>query len=260
MALRRPGRRMDDRSGIPRGPPAGTDRQADAATPSTTWSIESGGEHLGCSDTNHGRRSIAGHGRAADPSLGGFLAEWGVHPIPLIPSRLGRSLLAYLVINRNRPQMRDYLGGMFWPDLSEGRARRRLSHAPSGRCKTPCLRSAIHSGSWQSHPMSSHLHPPPLTGSMPRFERTLEDVGRPDPARAPAADLGVAPLCRALPRRPPPRGLRGGWLSSRSATSSSSAPSSNWSRWRRPTATRRHSPTPAGSPTTTRCERHRTRK
>ena len=60
--------------------------------------------------------------------LGGFLLEWGEHPLPPIPSRLGRSLFAYLVVHRQRPLMRELLAGLFWPDLAEGRARRRLSH------------------------------------------------------------------------------------------------------------------------------------
>lgn len=60
--------------------------------------------------------------------LGGFLLEHGTRPLPPIPSRAGRSLFAYLAVHRDRPHQRDYLAGIFWPELSEARARRRLSH------------------------------------------------------------------------------------------------------------------------------------
>lgn len=60
--------------------------------------------------------------------FGGFLLERGHLTLPPIASRTGRSLLAYLVTHRDRPHQRDYLAGMFWPELPESRARRRLSH------------------------------------------------------------------------------------------------------------------------------------
>lgn len=60
--------------------------------------------------------------------FGGFSVRQGVEPLPPIPSRAARSLLAYLVVNRGRPHPRASLAGVFWPDLGEGRARRRLSH------------------------------------------------------------------------------------------------------------------------------------
>ncbi|MGA7227546.1 MAG: BTAD domain-containing putative transcriptional regulator, partial [Acidimicrobiia bacterium] len=60
--------------------------------------------------------------------FGGFLLERGGVAYPPIASRAGRSLFAYLVMNRDRPLQRDLLAGSFWPDLPEGRARRRLSH------------------------------------------------------------------------------------------------------------------------------------
>ncbi|MGA7096560.1 MAG: BTAD domain-containing putative transcriptional regulator, partial [Acidimicrobiia bacterium] len=60
--------------------------------------------------------------------FGGFLLERGGVAYPPIASRAGRSLFAYLVMNRDRPIQRDLLAGSFWPDLPEGRARRRLSH------------------------------------------------------------------------------------------------------------------------------------
>lgn len=60
--------------------------------------------------------------------FGGFLLERGSVALPPIASRAGRSLFAHLVMNRDRPLQRDLLAGTFWPELPEGRARRRLSH------------------------------------------------------------------------------------------------------------------------------------
>ena len=60
--------------------------------------------------------------------FGGFLLERGGTVLPPIASRVGRSLFAYLVMHRSRPLQRDLLAGFFWPELPEGRARRRLSH------------------------------------------------------------------------------------------------------------------------------------
>ncbi len=60
--------------------------------------------------------------------FGGFLLERGGAALPPIASRAGRSVFAYLVMNRGRPLQRDHLAGSFWPELPEGRARRRLSH------------------------------------------------------------------------------------------------------------------------------------
>jgi DNA-binding SARP family transcriptional activator/biotin operon repressor len=60
--------------------------------------------------------------------FGGFLLERGGTALPPIASRAGRSLFAYLAMHPGRPLQRDYLAGIFWPDLPEGRARRRLSH------------------------------------------------------------------------------------------------------------------------------------
>ncbi len=61
--------------------------------------------------------------------FGGFVLEHGSRALPPIPSLAGRSLLAFLALNRDRPHARGRLAGMFWPDLTESRARRRLSHA-----------------------------------------------------------------------------------------------------------------------------------
>ncbi|MBW3667390.1 MAG: hypothetical protein KY394_07325, partial [Actinobacteria bacterium] len=60
--------------------------------------------------------------------FGGFFLERSGVALPPIASRVGRSLFAYLVMNRARPIQRDLLAGTFWPEMPEGRARRRLSH------------------------------------------------------------------------------------------------------------------------------------
>ncbi len=46
-----------------------------------------------------------------------------------IPSRPSQSLLAFLLLNPNKPLRRERLAGMFWPDASEANARSNLRHA-----------------------------------------------------------------------------------------------------------------------------------
>ncbi len=60
--------------------------------------------------------------------FGGFALRRGSDTVPPIPSRVGRSLFAYLVVNRGVPQTRERLVAELWPELSEVRGRRRLSH------------------------------------------------------------------------------------------------------------------------------------
>lgn len=60
--------------------------------------------------------------------FGGFLLERGGVALPPIASRAGRSLFAYLVMHRDRPVNREVVAGTFWPELTDSRARRRLSH------------------------------------------------------------------------------------------------------------------------------------
>jgi DNA-binding SARP family transcriptional activator/tetratricopeptide (TPR) repeat protein len=60
--------------------------------------------------------------------FGGFALRRGNDTVPPIPSRVGRSLFAYLVVNRGIPQPRERLVAELWPELSEVRGRRRLSH------------------------------------------------------------------------------------------------------------------------------------
>ncbi|NNC93357.1 MAG: AAA family ATPase [Acidimicrobiia bacterium] len=61
--------------------------------------------------------------------FGGLTLEAGGEPLPPIASRSARSLLAYLVAHRHTAPTRDLLAGLFWPDMVESQARRRLSHA-----------------------------------------------------------------------------------------------------------------------------------
>ena len=61
--------------------------------------------------------------------LGGFQLRRDGVPLEPIALRAGRSLLAYLLMNQERPHTRDLLAGTFWPDLSNSGARRRLSQA-----------------------------------------------------------------------------------------------------------------------------------
>ena len=73
--------------------------------------------------------------------LGGFVVEQDGQNLPPIPSSVGRSLFAYLVTNREYRHTRDLLAGIFWPDVSEQAARRRLSQALWQ------IQSALHGGS-----------------------------------------------------------------------------------------------------------------
>ncbi len=61
--------------------------------------------------------------------FGGFLLQSGGTTLPPIPSRTGRALFAYLVVNRGQVYTRELLAGRFWPDMEESRARRRLSQS-----------------------------------------------------------------------------------------------------------------------------------
>lgn len=60
--------------------------------------------------------------------LGGFRMRVGERTVPPIASRSARVLCAYLVLHRDREHPRGRLATLLWPDLPEGRARRRLSH------------------------------------------------------------------------------------------------------------------------------------
>ena len=59
-------------------------------------------------------------------TFGGLRIERDDHPLQL-PTQKARDLLAYLVVFRDRSHPRAVLSGILWPDLPEGKARRRLS-------------------------------------------------------------------------------------------------------------------------------------
>ena len=60
--------------------------------------------------------------------LGGFNLRYDDRDIGSL-ARKSVSVFAYLVMNRDRPQTRDLLAGRFWSDLSEDKARKRLSNS-----------------------------------------------------------------------------------------------------------------------------------
>ncbi|MFQ5856833.1 MAG: tetratricopeptide repeat protein [Anaerolineae bacterium] len=61
--------------------------------------------------------------------FGGLHLRRGKDPLPPIRSRAARSLFAYLMTYPDRPHTRDLLAGLFWPDMPDAQARRRLSQA-----------------------------------------------------------------------------------------------------------------------------------
>ncbi|MBU0490607.1 MAG: AAA family ATPase, partial [Chloroflexi bacterium] len=61
--------------------------------------------------------------------LGGLDLAWDDQPLPPPAGAVARSLLAYLVMFRDRPHPRELLAGTFWPDLPDPVARRRLRQA-----------------------------------------------------------------------------------------------------------------------------------
>ena len=60
--------------------------------------------------------------------FGGFRLRRGSQAVPPMPSRAARSLFAYLAMDRRVQHPRERLAALFWPDLPDNRARRRLSH------------------------------------------------------------------------------------------------------------------------------------
>ncbi|MEX0869346.1 MAG: AAA family ATPase, partial [Nitriliruptoraceae bacterium] len=61
--------------------------------------------------------------------FGGFSVQFDGRPLPPLPSRSARLLFAWLALHAGRPQPRSLLSDRFWPEATESRARRRLSHA-----------------------------------------------------------------------------------------------------------------------------------
>ena len=61
--------------------------------------------------------------------LGGFEAESASGELAGLPSKKGRALLAYLAVERARPQSRETLATLLWGDTGEERARHNLRQA-----------------------------------------------------------------------------------------------------------------------------------
>jgi DNA-binding SARP family transcriptional activator len=58
--------------------------------------------------------------------FGGLSLAWDIVPVPTIPSTAARSLLAYLLVHRDRAYDRGQLTSTYWPALPKNRACRRL--------------------------------------------------------------------------------------------------------------------------------------
>jgi len=84
--------------------------------------------------------------------FGGFRLQRDEELLPAIPYAPARSLFAYLITYRDQPHTRDLLAGLFWLDMPDAHARRRLSQALWHIRRTlgavPCHESAqgCHSG------------------------------------------------------------------------------------------------------------------
>lgn len=61
--------------------------------------------------------------------LGAFRATLDGEPITSFESAKARALLAYLVVEADRPHRRETLAGFLWPDRPEKTARNNLRHA-----------------------------------------------------------------------------------------------------------------------------------
>ncbi len=69
--------------------------------------------------------------------LGSFRVTLGDQPVTAFESDKVRALLAYLVVEADRPQRRETLVGLLWPDWPERSARARTSATPSTTCAPP---------------------------------------------------------------------------------------------------------------------------
>ncbi len=74
--------------------------------------------------------AVGSRGDVIDVKMfGGFSLSIGETSVGTIAGRQAISLLAYLILYREKQHTRDLLIGQFWPDLDESKARRRLSNA-----------------------------------------------------------------------------------------------------------------------------------
>ena len=108
--------------------------------------------------------------------LGGFNLRSQRGPVEALP-RKSASLLAYLIMNRSRPQTRDLLAGRFWSDLPEDKARKRLSNTLWQ------IRTALGSVAAESLILATNstIQVSPdwlLEADVDDFERQLDDIER----------------------------------------------------------------------------------
>lgn len=100
--------------------------------------------------------------------LGGFQLALDDQPLPPLPSHTARALVAFLVCHAEQTHSRSRLAGLFYPDLPEAKARRRLSHALWQ------IRSALGKAGLATVPIVAD-------GEMVRWHQTIEytvDIGR----------------------------------------------------------------------------------
>ena len=64
--------------------------------------------------------------------LGGFEVRQGTESLVKFETRKARALFAFLARYPGRPQSRETLAAMFWPDSDDSRARNNLRQANSG--------------------------------------------------------------------------------------------------------------------------------
>jgi DNA-binding SARP family transcriptional activator/biotin operon repressor len=104
-----------------------------------------------------------------DVKLFGSLELRRSNGVPLaLQSKVARSLLAYVLTHRERSHARERLAGIFWPDLPEQQARRRLSQALWRIGETlgnDCLSADAFSVGWNPNA--------PIQLDLERFERAF---------------------------------------------------------------------------------------
>lgn len=113
--------------------------------------------------------------------FGGFEMERGGAILPLPPTPKSRSLLAYMVLNRNRLVHREAICALLWPDETEAVARKAL------RTALWRIRSAIEAGGDNDRYVYGDAYQVGFRGDAPvwadvsEFERVIADLdARPD--------------------------------------------------------------------------------
>ncbi len=121
--------------------------------------------------------------------LGGFKLGCSAGTIDSLP-RKSASLLAYLIMNRHRPQTRDLLAGRFWSDLPDDRARKRLSNT-LWQIRSALAEIGLDELIVSTSSTIQFASGWPLEIDVEEFERRLDDIDREwgqHAARLPLAD------------------------------------------------------------------------